>query len=932
MAIVDRYYTVNVLNQRQLMKKINVLKLFPLGATLSLLAAFGGSLYGQDDQNLMELETFVTTGSLIPTAGDIPLAPVSIVSSADIETSGVASNVLEVIRKTTPQFVGNSNLGQSNANIGSSTTGGGSVISLRNTQTLVLVNGRRVAFSPISGSGGFTFVDVNQIPLVAIERIEILQDGASATYGTDATSGVVNIILKNNYEGFQLGGRYSISDNTGNWSEHKMYAAAGASAGKTRINIVAEWSKSDPLWQYQRDYSNPSYGTPTFGGVVNDADFNGFVLNPNLEAPAFNLNLSTQQLIDQEIYISVDIFDLLDGVGDTEQYAFNLADYVTILVENERKLISATVTHQINDTTELFADLLYSDQATFSQINAQPLSLSIPANHPYNPWDMAVTARNRFVEFPRQYFYDTTALRLVGGVRGEIAEGWTYEVGINLNEATQDYRNPGVIESTALNEAAGIDATGDDRPAINFFDRNVDSDVIAASRAVGVANSKFESTLISIDFRLNGELFDLPAGPVAIAMGGEYREEELSGDADLFSRPPLRWTGATTIQPFSAERDITSLFAEARVPVFGEDHDLDLIHKLDLSLATRYESYSDTDDPLVFKVGFRMEILEDELVFRGTWGESFNAPSLYSLFGPSDQGFTSPQALIPLGETETQQWGQAEFRGGSNPELEPTESDSFTLGLVYSPKAVEGLALELTYWNISEDNLVATPPASTILQSVEDLGLDSPYADNVRFGSFEGSKVTGPGQVFPASPLNTFVTAGVGNFSSQDLDGIDAVIGYAKTLEGSSFDVKAVFTWFNSYEIQILPDDDPQETAGEATDLNGTIPRWRTYITGTYRIGQMSFTAGLTHIPSMPYEFAPEGAEMDQYTTLDLAVGYSFEENMGILDGLRLRVGVNNVTNEMPPLARELFNEANADVATYDPIGRLFFIEGSYSF
>lgn len=153
-------------------------------------------------------EQIVVTGSALPTSPDQVAVPVSVVNADAIQKSGVNSNVLEILRKAIPAFAGRSNTGNSNANNNNQRTAGGSSIQLRNLDTLILVNGRRVAPSAISGVNGKVFVNVAEIPPDAIERIEVLTDGASAIYGSDAIGGVVNIILKSNYEGGQANVRY----------------------------------------------------------------------------------------------------------------------------------------------------------------------------------------------------------------------------------------------------------------------------------------------------------------------------------------------------------------------------------------------------------------------------------------------------------------------------------------------------------------------------------------------------------------------------------------------------------------------------------------------------------------------------------------------------------------------------------------------------
>src|ERR1700693_3569334 len=174
------------------------------------------------------VETITVTGSSIPTTPSEAAVPVTVLGAKEIEATGVNSNALELLRKAVPSFAGRSNTGNSNANNNNQNTAGGSQIQLRNLDTLVLVNGRRMAPSGINAIGGKNFVDINQIPVAAIERIEMLSDGASSIYGSDAIGGVVNLILKSEYEGAEIGGRYGIAPADGRYTEKSLYFVTGA--------------------------------------------------------------------------------------------------------------------------------------------------------------------------------------------------------------------------------------------------------------------------------------------------------------------------------------------------------------------------------------------------------------------------------------------------------------------------------------------------------------------------------------------------------------------------------------------------------------------------------------------------------------------------------------------------------------------------------
>ncbi|MEY4487880.1 MAG: hypothetical protein RIQ79_388, partial [Verrucomicrobiota bacterium] len=274
------------------------------------------------ESEVVTLESMEVTGSYLPAAASAIATPVIGVNSAQIEQSATRSNILDTLRKSVPQFSGNGNLGTQNANIGSGDTNGGSALSLRNAATLVLINGRRMAVSPVSASGGSNFVDVNLIPFAAIDRIEILPDGASAIYGTDAVSGVVNVLLRDKYDGFEVGGRYGYTDNPGRATESSAYVIGGVHRESTTIAVAAEYARQDPIFNFQRPYSAQTFGTGSFPGSVSiGADF--YLLNPSLNAPAVvGAGQPSGTLVTSGVYAGPNSFG-------TQSQQFNLSQFVT---------------------------------------------------------------------------------------------------------------------------------------------------------------------------------------------------------------------------------------------------------------------------------------------------------------------------------------------------------------------------------------------------------------------------------------------------------------------------------------------------------------------------------------------------------------------------------------------------------------------------
>jgi iron complex outermembrane receptor protein len=309
------------------------------------------------------LEAVVVTGSNLPTAPDEVAVPVSVLGADLIDRAGVNSNVLEVLRKSLPSFAGRSNAGNSNANNNNQNTAGGSQVQLRNLDTLVLVNGRRVATSGINAIGGKNFVDVNQIPAAAIDRIEVLTDGAAASYGSDAIGGVVNIILKSNVEGLEVGSRLGFAD--GSYNENSVYFVGGADLKGVKVTLTGSVSHTDPLFQNQRPFSSPSPlagRTAAVPGAVGANGLNpGALLAPGLGSPR-DTNPTGAAATAGSVAALIANGTYIPATPKSVQASYDLSPFQTLLLRQDQDSLVATFETDLQPSGKLtaFGDAMLS--------------------------------------------------------------------------------------------------------------------------------------------------------------------------------------------------------------------------------------------------------------------------------------------------------------------------------------------------------------------------------------------------------------------------------------------------------------------------------------------------------------------------------------------------------------------------------------------
>ena len=869
-------------------------------------------------------ERVIVTGSNIPTAEETGPNPVDTYRSEDIQKLGVVNATDLLVRL--PQEAG-STVNQNIAN-----GGDGSVIpnlrGLLPKETLVLIDGKRV--SPNSNGVG---VDINLIPFPFIDHIDILKDGASALYGSDAVAGVINIFLKHSFRGLEIGGSIG-NTNMGasnDARELEGWMLAGTGDDKTDIMIGADFYDRAAIYSRDRRISSNAGFTEFFGGIVDARSGNfpgrvgGFDLLPGLAAPTPH---SAPNVATSPQYFSRGNIPYPDG----NLLFFNFASQTPNIPAADRQSFYGSFTRDICDKYLVaFADFKYTRsyfQAALAptpftpdpfhnEVGAgfSPTGISVPITNAFNPFTVPDTSiplgsqtspglpvttgvRYRSLEQGNRFSPTTKHDMLFdAGIKGQLGEfgdyfkTWNWEAGFRYSREEAINLSKNVVSQPGLREAL-IDSN----PATAFNPflgySGVDMQTAAARQRVYVTlhdTNQFELPLGYLT--LNGDLFNLPAGPLSFAVGGEYHGERYEDDPDSLNTT-FNTIGSTDLEASRVNRDVWGTYQELRIPVTSPSWNFIGAYSLEFDVQEREEWYSQNTASTTIlpsihtrynaqrpKFSVRWQPLDPAwigaLTLRGSYSEAFHAPTVFELSPASVQSF--PAVVDPF-SSQTEE--QVEERILGNPELKPEVAYEWTYGAVYSPKWVKGLTLSADWWHIDMRSLVSALGAQFIIEhNIPGLVTRAPTAV--------------PGELGPV----TLVIDPSQNLAGAILEGLDyeAVYIMDTSIFGAGDFGRVTLTlngtWLSRFELQVLPDSKEFGIAGEFVptgfNLTGSLPRHRWYASAFYdgpaNTWLASFDIGATvHYISQYNDdvisFAPFGLfrKVREYTTLDLITSYTF--------------------------------------------------------
>lgn len=724
----------------------------------------------QNDQKQPQtLQTIVVTGSHIRRVDLETSNPVVAVTSQQIQATGKLT-LGDVIQQL-PVITGGIETPHVNNGGGSGQT----LVGLRglgSSRTLVLVDGQRV----VSFQGGG--VDLNSIPAAAVDRIEVLTDGASAVYGSDAIGGVINVILKNNYQGAQFQANYGISDHDDGQRQGASFVF-GQTSDKGSILAGVDYNKFDPVYQAQRDFSKNAVSllaTTTNGSSVALPGSGVIALRGGSSYAARNkiiyaggpctLSLNQSAATPTGNPTAADYHCFINS-----QDKYNYASVNLIQTPQERTNAFFKGTYHLTDNIDFYGTFYHQKSSSASNLAPAVVGsgpgfdtgLKIAANNYWNPFGVAFSgpSGNTYTGrlFPagdRHFANAFTTDQLITGFKGNFNIGqqnWQWDVGYNYGHISQVITNFGLPNQNLLNQAFGPSFLNADgvvqcgtaadpisldtcTPAnpFNLYNSNTQA-VIAAAASPALINTWYISRAMHAD--VSGGLFDLPAGTVQLAGGVSYRKEYTNNivSNDLLLNPA---TGTCTLGSACSAKlqggyNVKEAYAELYIPILK---DIPFIHALNVTLGDRFSKYNTFGSTNNWKIGVEYHPIDD-LMLRGTVSTIFRAPNISDVFGapissapllssdPCDHITVANPACanVPLdGSFVDQQVAAGQqlkaLTSGSayaGFPLGPESGKSFDFGVVYSPHFVPGLSASADIWRIYLNNIITTVGAQSVV-------------------------------------------------------------------------------------------------------------------------------------------------------------------------------------------------------------------------
>lgn len=875
------------------------------------------------------VEEIVVTGTATGTriSGFDAPTPITEVSQEQIKAKAVQR--LSDLLIDVPAFSANQNLGRFNAPIGASNF---DLRGLGPARTLLLLDGLRVTATDPSGA-----VDTNIIPATLIRRVEIVTGGASAAYGSDAVSGVVNLTLDDEFEGIKGDLQYGISTYDDVESPAASLAAGREFAGG-RLHLVGAldyYKNNGQLSQSSRPWGRDDYalisdpnGPPNRIRAANTRFSqltNGGVAALNNIPALRNIQFGPGGEVLPFTYgTMVGTTFMVGGDGGT------MAGDANIFPKLGRKSAFARATFELSDTVSLRADALYANIDAFSDSaytssNRSPLAIKL--DNPFLPEEVAnimmengvdtfYLGRIGIEEGPIQNVIDNTVQRYGLGAEGVFGRGWSWDVALQLssNEYNREDRNNRMLRRYSL----GVDTVSDPgngqpicRALLNapdstdpdiancvpinvFGEGSVSQAALDYFSGTATLDSEQEQTLVAGN--VQGRPFQTWAGDVSVAVGAEYRKDSIDASSD-----PLSAAGgwyAVNSQPLSGEVSVTEVYAETVVPLMKEQP---FGYALDVNGAVRLTDYSTSGRVTTWKAGVNYSPTP-ELRFRGTLSKDIRAPSINELYSGQNQFVNN---LIDPRDNSNPTVPQLT---GGNPDLTPEESNAWTVGVVFQPAWLDGLRLSLDYYSFEITDAIASLSGQEIVNGCF-IRMQGDLCNAIRFNS-DGSIAE--------------VEATLINAAEATSEGFDVELAYSLPFAEGAIDFRLLGTYVG--ELTTTINGVTNDIVGQlGSESAGGIPEWRLVGSARYRADDFSLGVLLRYIDSGNFNNSyVDGIDIDD-NHIPSRTYVDIDWSKAMHGNFELYAKINNVFNVDPPLAPNPITQPTYNGgAFHDRIGRYF--------
>ena len=839
----------------------------------------------------------VVTGSRINKVDINNLSPIFSITREEIDKLGYG-NVKDVIDNMTQNAGGTFD---NSATFGF--TPGASAVNFRGLgfgQTLTLIDGRRLPIYPIGIWGTTNFVDLSSIPMAFVERIDILTDGASAIYGSDAVSGVINVITRKDIEGISLNFRTSTTSD-GGYETQRFNLLTGARNGDTQLDVILDYWQQDPLWAVDRSYAGSDVANPRGRYSYGGASFLGYdsvdvYQDPNCGTADGALGGAGVPDVELAVFTSDDTW-----------CGYNRSLSRQLIAPQERISLMTRIHYEIDDDLVFFSRLGLSRLNTSTQLEPNFYGSGLLTGYgslvPNNGGLVLAGAENnpttdtgfeedgvfirRLAEFgPRLKDINNDAVNILTGLSGSFADGaYDWELGFSYNKTELDIDSNN-IHLSALNAAV--------ENGLDLFQPIPDSTVELLEFD---ANQKAFSTNRLFDFSISGDLdIQLGNGPVKFAIAVEQVKESYDDKPDSTI---LKGDGFDGSSAGKGERQHLGIGGELNLP---------FVENFDLNLALRWDDYDDDSDVnSAFSPRLALAFTPtDTFLTRFSWGKSFRAPDMQRLFGGATKGFID----IVDPEDNNRVVQSVQTFTVSDIELEEERGTNINLGFVW--QATDNLDFSIDIFDISLEEVVSAPSPQFVVDACSNYDLLCEFVVRDSSGSLNGS--------------DAYIVTGPANFAKQETQGADFRVNYDWENEFGTWNTRLTTTWIRAFYFQAV--------AGiqkvESIEL-GVFPEFRSNLLLDWQKGSIGATLRVSFIDGVAGHFCVECSKeqyVGSWTSLNTNFRYHFSEYS------RVSLGINNITNKPPPQDPTQNNwpwYINSS-SYYNAVGREFYLQIDTSF